>query len=304
MCLFHSLMVGFLLSVLATTSVARAGREPSYVRRNRETIESIYDLVVFPNNVPIAQGLSAAVPDNLFNDDVTGRVTPLGAFSGLNDSLEYFFAISIPIPPNYSGFSKADVVQFSSECPEVAASTVYLETSLFIPNRTQPAVSTLKEVAFWNFDENGAVLFFDAWIPNLSEWISVTRGGIDIYSPEVQQGTIAGICQTSAARCTGPNQQYESFEDCVQTLSGKTYGNYDNVWGDNVVCRSIHTLLTATRPDVHCAHIGPSGGGKCIDIPYADKYINDEAIFGSPSAEIFKCPPKHRRNESRSYGST
>lgn len=291
MLFLSSFSVGIVLAGLSASSFADKGKEKWYVERNRRTIESIYNLVTYPNNLPIVESLSAAVPDNLFNENVTGRVTPLGSFEGLNNSIEYFFVIAVPSPPNYSAFSKAEVVQFSSECPEVAASTVHLESSLFIPGQPPKAVSTLKQIAFWNFDENGAVLNYDALVPSLSRWTS-SDGAIDLYAPEAQQGSIVGVCNTATERCVGPNKQYESFEQCVQFLTAKPFGHYDDIWGDNVICRSIHLLLTITRPDIHCPHVGPDGGGKCIDKSYADKYINDEGIFGAPSAEIFKCPSR------------
>jgi hypothetical protein len=95
------------------------------------------------------QGLGNAVPKGLFTSDVKGRVTPVGSFSGLNDSAEYFFVLGIPTPPAYIGFSKATIAEFTSGCPEVAASTVYLETSLFNPQNQQIGISVLKEVSIF-----------------------------------------------------------------------------------------------------------------------------------------------------------
>ncbi|KAF2403164.1 hypothetical protein EJ06DRAFT_472523 [Trichodelitschia bisporula] len=279
-----------LFALLASAAANRAD-DDWYVARNRATVEAIYNLTVFPNNVPILQHLAAAIPPGIFNDSVVGRVTPAGAFVGLDDSLEYFFGLSVPVPPAYTGFSKSNVVQFTSGCPEVAASTVYLETSAFDPVNPRYNISYLKEFAFWRFDETGAVLAYDAWLPNLSAWIADVAG-TDIYAPAVQAGSIYGICAGVQDRCTGPNQQYGSVEECIGVLSQKTYGNYDETWGDNVVCRSIHLLLTASRPDVHCPHVGPTGGGKCVDGSYVEKYFGDQALFGKTSLELFNCPEK------------
>jgi len=41
-----------------------------------------------------------------------------------------------------------------------------------------------------------------------------------------------------------------SVDDCVNILSGRNFGNYDEVWGDNVICREIHLVLTQIRPIV------------------------------------------------------
>lgn len=45
------------------------------------------------------------------------------------------------------------------------------------------------------------------------------------------------------------NAHFGSTEDCIETLSDKPFGSYDEVWGDNVVCRTIHILLAAIRPE-------------------------------------------------------
>lgn len=45
------------------------------------------------------------------------------------------------------------------------------------------------------------------------------------------------------------NTDIDSTENCIDTLSNKPFGTYDEVWGDNVVCRTIHVLLAAIRPE-------------------------------------------------------
>jgi hypothetical protein len=105
-------------------------------------------------------------------------------------------------------------------------------------------------VAFWKFDDCGAVVKYDAWIPNLQSWVLNTTGGVSTTNANYQMQTIQQICLVSQTRCTGANQQWASFGECVAGLQQKPYGNYDEAWGDNIVCRSIHLLLTQIRPDV------------------------------------------------------
>jgi hypothetical protein len=57
------------------------------------------------------------------------------------------------------------------------------------------------------------------------------------------------------------------------------FGTTDRYWANSVQCRSIHLSLAAIRPAYHCPHVGPSGGGKCIDKKYNDLYI---PLFDSP----------------------
>ena len=111
---------------------------------------------------------------------------------------------------------------------------------------TRPAA---KQVAFWKFDKQGAVLKYDAWIPNLNDWVAGATAS-PLANTQFQQQSIQQICGVTQQRCQGPNRQWNSTEECVASLSQKEYGNYDEAWGDNVVCRSIHLVLTQVRPDV------------------------------------------------------
>jgi hypothetical protein len=71
-------------------------------------------------------------------------------------------------------------------------------------------------------------------------------------------------------------------------LGMKPFGSFSDIWGDNVVCRTIHVILTGLRPDLHCPHVGPTGGEKCVDINYNGPYFNDDELFGGN--DTFKCP--------------
>ena len=44
--------------------------------------------------------------------------------------------------------------------------------------------------------------------------------------------------------------QYESVASCAFILGRKEFGSWDEVWGDNVVCRFVHVGLTPMRPEV------------------------------------------------------
>ncbi|KAL1304697.1 hypothetical protein AAFC00_003648 [Neodothiora populina] len=280
-------------------SIVCARQHIDYAARNLDTISKIYNLTVYPNNLPIVQHGAAAVPPGLFNVNATGRVTPLGNFTGFDDSVEYFFALA-PLPQANGagvGFYEAEVVEFTSGCPEVAASVVYLRsgqvnqtTGAFIAS---PFTTTLKQVAFWNFDEDGLVLKYDAWIPNLQAYTRVGTG-VDFSNVTVQQGAATGLCPVIQQRCTESNQQYSDVATCIEELDAKPFGNFDEAWGDNLACRTIHLILTQVRPEVHCPHVGPNGGNgpdnyKCVDIDYSVLYFNDPQLFGQPEGQPFTC---------------
>ena len=121
----------------------------NYEQRNLQTITAIYNRTVYPENLAFLQNGSASVPAGLFNPNATGRVSPIGNFSGFQESTEYFFALApVPQAPRYVAFSKAQIVEFTSGCPDVAASVVYFTNS--VVNETAANfgqyVTTLKQV--------------------------------------------------------------------------------------------------------------------------------------------------------------
>ena len=242
----------------------------NFAQRNFDTISRIYNMTVFPHQLPIFQAGGAAVPSGLFSKDVVGRVDPIGNFTDFEDSIEYFFALS-PLPQTNAvsaAITAYQITEFSSQCSDVAASVVYLYCSVVAPGSANHgmALPPLKQVAFWRFDKDGAVLNYDAWIPNLSSWIETTTA-IDVDNAAIRAASIEQICGGTQMRCTGANTQWNSVEECVATLSAKEYGSYDEVWGDNIVCRSIHLVLTQLRPDVSPSrvHLSVSRGTRSED---------------------------------------
>ncbi len=166
------------------------------------------------------------------------------------------------------------------------------------------------QIAFWKLDDVGAVIKYDAWIPNLNDWVTAITN-VSFTNPYAQQGAIEQLCVETQLRCTGANQQWDSTPQCIGNLTAKPFGDYDEAWGDNIVCRSIHIVLTQVRPDVcasrpacscprvvrvanntkqvHCPHVGPTGGGKCVNTPYPDDYFSDQTLFGDAVGKTFTC---------------
>lgn len=58
-----------------------------------------------------------------------------------------------------------------------------------------------------------------------------------------------------------------------------------------MVCRIIHVRLVGVNPGLHCPHVGPSGGGKCVDVPYVGGgYFSDAELWVVELGEAFRCP--------------
>jgi hypothetical protein len=106
-----------------------------FERRNFNTISAIYNLTVYPNQLPIIGGGTAGVPPGLFSQDVVGRVDPVGEFIGFEDSIEYFFALA-PVPQGNAASAAItgyQITEFNSACAGVATSVVFLFCSIIKP---------------------------------------------------------------------------------------------------------------------------------------------------------------------------
>ena len=151
------------------------------------------------------------------------------------------------------------------------------------------------------------MLRYHAWIPNLQAWTAAAVG-INFNNLALQKVAKVALCPGIQKLCTGKDQQYSSTLSCVADLQFKPFGNFDEAWGDNIVCRTIHLILTRIRPDVHCPHVGPVGGAppdnyKCVDIDYSKEYFDDSSLFGAPEGDVFSCGgPLLSGNSSMSLG--
>ena len=112
----------------------------------------------------------------------------------------------------------------------------------------------------------------------------------------VQDKLATSICSTAEKYCVGPAlKQYDSTTQCHTYLTtvtrfGEAYELGARFWGsfpvelsltwdtgrNTLLCRMVHQNMVPLRPAVHCPHIGPSGGGYCVDTPtYADTISAD-----------------------------
>ncbi|KAL9121734.1 MAG: hypothetical protein Q9187_001705 [Circinaria calcarea] len=216
------LLVGFLAAVGQSRHPHHIPPKYDFQQRNLDTIQRIYNAAIFPNNQAFIRKGVSEIPKGLFNENARGRIAPVGNFSGIEDTAEYFFALNpAPVFPLYATWTNAKIVSFSSGCPEVASSVVYGATTGVNPNASTygKTVTTIKQVG-----------------PILQAWEQLARA----VFPELRGLKELGI-----------------------------------------------EIANATK--VHCSHVGPTGGGKCVDVLYNDVYFDDEELFGAPPGETFMC---------------
>ena len=51
---------------------------------------------------------------------------------------------------------------------------------------------------------------------------------------------------------------------------------------NTLLCRMVHQNMVPFRPDVHCSHIGPSGGGYCSDDKSYVQTVSENYFDRSP----------------------
>ena len=193
---------------------------------------------------------------------LTGRVLPLGTFETTILALEYLYGIVCPIP----GFPPRPINLQSIPLISVAYDKKYLITrSEFMFQYVEGLKLTFFVAAA--FDKDYKLCGYDGQVRNPG----IT---LDARTPQERQGNIARICSVAEQFCTGPLKEYANITDCIQFLTNNVpYGSWDRGDQGSVNCRIIHTSLVPLLPEIHCPHVGPTGGGKCVDKTF-DYYYN------------------------------
>lgn len=101
------------------------------------------------------------------------------------------------------------------------------------------------------------------WSGNLFQTLILSLGGSAEEAGSKTVHKIAtSICNSHTRYCKGTNAQYDSWEGCYGFLTKKLRVGQSFELGENtLMCRSVHELMVKYRPEIHCSHIGPTGGG-------------------------------------------
>ncbi|CAF0851463.1 unnamed protein product [Didymodactylos carnosus] len=106
--------------------------------------------------------------------------------------------------------------------------------------------------------------------------------------PQTNVPLIGELCQAVQQICEGSNQQYSSLEDCINFMTNQIpFGTFDQGDQNSVVCRTIHIKLASISPDIHCPHVGKTGGGACTNKTSQSYYQDDN---------FTKCAHKRNKN--------
>jgi len=221
---------------------------------NSLTAPVCYQIVLNQSNVQ-AQYISSK--------GLTGRVLPLGTFDTYELALEYLYGLVCPIPglptpPNLLEWVEIVRVVYDRQ--------YYITFTEFIFHNADG-----KKVTFFvqaAFDEEYKICGYDG---------IVRLPGLTIDEERTQY--IASLCAATQQLCTGALQEYNSTADCIEFLTTQVpFGTYDRGDQGSVTCRLIHIKLVPLAPHIHCPHVGPTGGGKCVDKTYDYYYTKTDFL--------------------------
>lgn len=198
--------------------------------------------------------LNATVREQYISKSLMGRVLPVGTFPTAETAMEYLYGILCEIP----GLPSRGQVLISTDLLHLTYDPDCYRASF----KVQVNLKSRKQLIFFGilaFDHQWKLCGYEAVIQN----VGLT---IDIDS-KLHNSTIQGLCNGIQNICpTGSaNHQYASVKECISFLSSPQipFGSYDRADQNNVVCRLIHLLLAQIAPEIHCPHLGKTGGGAC-----------------------------------------
>ncbi|KAJ3879940.1 hypothetical protein F5051DRAFT_324939 [Lentinula edodes] len=213
--------------------------------------------------------------------DVVGRVDATTTFVGQELNTEYLFGLFLQGSDENTtqliGTPRSVTIQSSVVEPPVAAVSYISEMAFPTVNMTVP----LQIDMFIAFDKDMKIVSYDAILRRVGEFMAYT---VPYLAPQIAQElnatttnvtelielkTATDVCAVSSQYCTGGNQQYESHDACMSFMTALSFGESWQGGMNTGWCRYIHKNMVKYRPEVHCPHIGPTGGDMCIDRDYA-----------------------------------
>lgn len=225
-----------------------------------------------------------------------GRVDITRTFDGDELNREYIFGLFadpahvslVGVPISYN------ITQFAANDNIASATTVVTF------NATTFGVLIPVTIDTWiEFNADGKIAQYDAtfrWFEYLLDFlVEGVATKINATSPDQAVAYVSDIlaktiCATHDEYCTGSDQQYSDNNACYAFLTKSIrFGKSYELGRNTLLCREVHEHMVQFHPDVHCPHIGPTGGGYCVDdMTYGQtvlqKYFNDSWIpFGYSS---------------------
>jgi hypothetical protein len=211
-------------------------------------------------------------------------------FDGAELNTEYIFGlfsdptklslIGVPISYNITKFAITDNI--------ASASTTFTFNSTMF-NKLIPIVidtfvtfdATTRQITQYDSTFKWLAFLFDELYAGIGQLIGTnSTAQVAAY---LQDKIANDLCATHGIYCTGELQQYPESTACYDFLTkrvrlGQTY----EMGRNTALCRQLHANMLQYRPAVHCPHIGPSGGGMCVDDQTYEEKVLQGYFTNSP----------------------
>ena len=232
------------------------------------------DSFIFPEN----QKQVNAVNSTMFSEQVFGRVDATRNFIGRELNTEYIYGVfsNIIDNPNPAFFTLlGSPVRYQLAHWAGAGNVVSFSVINYLQQQNGGLIMPFEIDAWLTFDHNRQITQYDASFRYL-QWAfdSIAQIGMmeaNVTNPVIWQGIIAqklaaSICSIAQSSCNGTNEQYSSNEECKEFLTKQVrFGQTYEMGMNTLLCRMVHQSMVPIRPQVHCSHIGKSGGEYCVD---------------------------------------
>lgn len=252
--------------------VAPPPKAPVFSQKQLYNMTTIFwNNFMYPNNCAQAKTINSS----LLAPNIQGRIDITRTFSGPELNTEYLFGLFcnlatsdsfnvVGAPINYT------LTQFVGQGNLVSNTVlVYFNVS------SLKLVSPVQIQTYINFDAQGRISQYDA-VFKWQDWQFSTLGMAaanllqNTNATQVQMTmtnlVAANICGAASKYCTGALQQYDSNDACMALLTQNVpFGEAWQLGMNTLTCRDLHVNMVPFRPQVHCPHIGPTGGGSCAN---------------------------------------
>jgi hypothetical protein len=98
-----------------------------------------------------------------------------------------------------------------------------------------------------------------------------------------QNNTIVSRCNTIQNLCpvSDPSlKQFDNADACYNYFAALPNGGWERSDQKDRGCAfNLHLAFAPIRPDIHCVHVGPTGGDFCTPHPYNEIVLSDDQLW-------------------------
>lgn len=250
---------------------------------------TFFDAFLYPKN----QAQTLSINSTFFADDILGRVDVSRNFDGRELNTEYLFGLFSALDLNPKYFSLLGL-PLSYEFVHFTANENIVSVALIVEFEFKALKTTSPvELDVWlTYNADGQISQYDATFRRL-DWqfawaLKKVETLLGLKNATATEARVAGliaqsVCETASLYCNGTNTQYSSMTECETHLTEDVrFGSSYELGMDTLLCRMVHQNMVPFRPDVHCSHIGPTGGSYCKDDLQYEEVVREKVFLNSP----------------------